>query len=174
MDGLSIVDVLSRWAHVGAAVVLVGGSVFTRFVLMPAAAGLQESEHVALRERVMGRWKKIVMAGILLLLASGFYNYLVVAAPSHKGDGLYHGLMGLKILLAFAAFFLASVLTGRSPKFDSLRANPARWIGVLILLTGAVIAIGGFLKVVSKPRIAVTSAPALHMHRSWSTDRQIP
>ncbi len=161
MDGLTLIDVLSRWAHVGAAVVLVGGSVFTRFVLMPAAAGLQESEHVALRERIMGRWKKFVMAGILLLLLSGFYNYLKVAVPAHKGDGLYHGLMGLKMLLAFAAFFLASVLTGRSPKFDAVRADAPKWLLVLLLLTGSVIAIGGFLKVVAKPRPADASVSIL-------------
>lgn len=104
MNGLTVVDVLSRWAHIGATIVLIGGVVFTRFVLMPAAEGLQESEHNALRERIMGRWRKFVMAGILVLLVSGFYNYLKVARPAHKGDGLYHGLMGAKMLLAFAAF----------------------------------------------------------------------
>ncbi len=165
MDGLTLIDVLSRWAHVGAAVVLVGGSVFTRFVLMPAAAGLQESEHIALRERIMGRWKKFVMAGILLLLLSGFYNYLKVAVPAHKGDGLYHGLMGLKMLLAFGAFFLASVLTGRSPKFDAVRADAPKWLVVLLLLTGSVIAIGGFLKVVAKPRPADASVSILQESR---------
>jgi len=161
MDGLTLIDVLSRWAHVGAAIVLVGGSVFTRFVLMPAAAGLQESEHIALRERIMGRWKKLVMAGILLLLLSGFYNYVKVGIPAHKGDGLYHGLMGLKMLLAFGAFFLASVLTGRSPQFDAIRADASKWLVVLLLLTGSVIAIGGFLKVVAKPRPAETSVSIL-------------
>lgn len=156
-----LVDVLARWFHVGAAVVLVGGSVFARFVLMPAAAGLQESEHVALRERIMGRWRKVVMGGILLLLVTGFYNYLAVTAPAHKGDGLYHGLMGVKILLAFGAFFLASVLSGRSPRFETVRENAAWWLGVLILLTGIVIAIGGYLKVASPPRPAAVSASAL-------------
>ncbi|MBX3440423.1 MAG: hypothetical protein KF861_23235 [Planctomycetaceae bacterium] len=161
MDSMMFVDILSRWVHVGASVVLVGGSVFLRFVLMPAAASLQESEHTALRERIMGRWKKIVMGGILLLLISGFYNYLKVTAPLHKGDGLYHGVMGTKILLAFAAFFLASVLTGRSPKFESFRANSSRWLGVLILLTAVIIALGGFLKVARPPQSAEPSASAL-------------
>ncbi len=161
MDGLTVVDVLSRWAHIGAAIVLIGGAVFTRFVLMPAAAGLQESEHDALRERIMGRWRKFVMAGILVLLVSGFYNYIKVAIPAHKGDGLYHGLMGTKILLAFGAFFLASVLAGRSPKFEHLRENSSRWLVVLILITATIVAIGGYLKVAVKPRPSSASASTL-------------
>jgi len=161
MGGLIWLDVLSRWAHVGAAVVLVGGSIFIRFVLMPAAAGLQESERQALRERIGGRWKKFVMAGIVLLLLSGFYNFFKLSIPSHRGDGFYHGVMGVKILLAFAAFFLASVLTGRSPRFDPIRANAAKWLGILILITATVVALGGVLKVASKPTTDTASASAL-------------
>src|SRR5690606_31355651 len=113
MDPLTILDVLSRWVHVGTAVVLVGGSVFMRYVLMPAAGtSLGDAEHEALRAQLITRWKKYVMVGIALLLISGFYNYVKVAIPQHKGDGLYHGLMGTKILIALAVFFLASVLTG--------------------------------------------------------------
>jgi uncharacterized membrane protein len=154
-------DVLSRWIHVGAAIVLVGGSVFTKFVLMPAAKGLQESEHVALRERIMGRWRKFVMAGILLLLLTGFYNYLVVARPAHKGDGFYHMVMGVKILLAFVAFFLASVLTGRSPRFESLRADSGKWLGVLILVSATVVALAGVLKTVATDQTGTSSASPL-------------
>ncbi|MCA9076346.1 MAG: hypothetical protein KDA93_15060 [Planctomycetaceae bacterium] len=161
MDGMTLIDVFSRWAHIGAAIVLIGGSVFTRFVLMPAATGLQESEHDALRERIMGRWRKFVMGGILVLLVSGFYNYIMVAIPAHKGDGLYHGLMGTKILLGIGAFFLASVLAGRSPRFEGLREQSAKWLGILILISAIVVAIGGFLKVAVKSRPAPDSASTL-------------
>ncbi len=163
MDGMTVLDVLSRWAHIGAAIVLIGGTVFTRFVLMPAAASLQESEHDALRERIMGRWRKFVMGGILVLIVTGFYNYIKVAIPAHKGDGLYHALMGTKILLAFGAFFLASVMAGRSPRFEHLRENASRWLGVLIFITAIIVAIGGFLKVAVKSRPAPASASVLQI-----------
>lgn len=149
MDPLTLVDILSRWAHVGAAVVLIGGSVFMRFVLMPAAAELPDDLHQALRARVIQRWKRIVMIGIALLLLSGFYNYIKIAIPAHKGDGLYHGLLGTKILLAFFAFFLASALTGRSPALERFRTDAKKWLLVLIALTAAVVAIAGYLKVTS-------------------------
>ena len=100
----------------------------------------------------MGRWKKFVAVGIVLFLISGFYNYLVVALPSHRGDEhkIYHMLMGLKIVLAFAVFFLASALTGRSKALESIRRNSMQWLGVMVLLAFATVAIAGFLKVVVK------------------------
>lgn len=139
--------VLMRWVHVGTAIVVLGGSVFMRFVLMPAAAPLPEADHDALRGRIMSRWRKIVMIGIALFLLSGFYNYLVVAVPGHKGDGLYHGLMGTKILLAFVVFFLASALTGRSKGLEGIRQSSRKWLAVTIVLAAITAAIGGYLKV---------------------------
>ena len=141
-----VLELLARWTHVGAAIVLMGGAIFTRFVLMPAAAELPDDQHLALKERLRVRWSKIVMWGILALLVSGFYNYFR-GMPTHKGQPLYHALVGTKMLLGFGAFFLASVLSGRSAKFAPLRANAKKWLGVLILLTAIISGIGGFLKV---------------------------
>ena len=140
-------DILSRVIHVGTAVVLVGGSVFMRFVLMPAASRLPEKEHFALREQVLGRWRKFVGVGIGLLIITGFYNYIHLAMPQHSGDGLYHGLMGVKVILAMVIFFIASALTGRSEALDRVRQNAKMWLAILILLATILIAIAGFLKV---------------------------
>ena len=143
-----VLDLLARWSHVGAAIVLMGGAIFTRFVLMPAAAELPEEQHLALKERLRVRWSKFVMWGIMALLASGFYNFFI-GMQQHKGQHppLYHILVGTKILLGFVAFFLASVLSGRSAKFAPLRANAKKWLVVLIAITALVSGIGGFLKV---------------------------
>jgi hypothetical protein len=143
-----VLDLLARWTHVGAAIVLMGGAIFTRFVLMPAAAELPEEQHLALKERLRVRWSKIVMWGIMALLVSGFYNFFS-GMQQHKGQQppLYHILAGTKMLLGFGAFFLASVLSGRSAKFAPLRADARKWLGVLIAITAIVSGIGGYLKV---------------------------
>jgi uncharacterized membrane protein len=146
MDPLLIVNILSRWVHVMTAIVLLGGAIYVRWVLMPAAAELPPEEHDALRARLKQRWKKIVMLGITLLLVTGFYNF-IVAIPAHKGQAVYHALMGIKILLAFAVFFIASVLVGRSAKFEPWRQNPKKWLGLLILLAAIVVGLGSVLKV---------------------------
>ena len=145
---MELIDVLFRWMHVGTAIVLIGGSVFMRFVLMPATVELPDSEQQALRQRIMQRWKKIVMIGILLLVVSGFFNYVRKIQTSELTP-LYNALMGMKILLAFGAFFLASALTGRSPALEKFRTDSKKWLLVLIALTAAVVAIAGFLKVTS-------------------------
>ncbi len=161
MDDLVALNVLSRWIHVGTAIVVVGGSFFLRYVLMPAAEGLPATEHDALRERLMGRWRKVVGIGIGLFLLSGFYNYVAVGIPGHKGNGLYHGLIGTKILLAFAIFFLASALSGRSAAFEGIRRNRGRWLAVTLLLAAIIIGISGFAKVALPPHEApVDSASA--------------
>lgn len=151
MEDLTALNVLSRWIHVGTAIVVLGGSVFLRFILMPAGEQLPDEQHDALRQAVLRRWKKFVMIGIVLFLASGLYNYLVVALPQHKGDKLYHPLMGTKILLAFGVFFLASALTGRAAAFEGLRRNRKKWLLITILLAALVVAISGFLKIAAPP-----------------------
>ena len=151
MEVLRLVDVLSRWTHVGTAIVILGGSVFLRYVLMPSARVLEANQHDQLRDQLMSRWKKFVMIGIALFLVSGFYNYFR-AMPVHKGDKLYHPLIGTKILLSLGVFFLASVLVGRSPKFEKMREQRGKWLAVTILLSALVVGMGGAAKVLCPPK----------------------
>jgi uncharacterized membrane protein len=141
-----ILDIVSRIVHVGSAITLVGGAVFTLFVLMPAAKQLSEESHDKLAAAVNGRWKQFVHTGILLFLISGFYNY-IRAIPSHQGDGLYHALVGTKILLSMAVFFIASALVGRSEKLETIRGKRATWLKILVLLAATIVGIAGFVKV---------------------------
>jgi uncharacterized membrane protein len=142
---MDVLSLLSRWTHIGTAIVLVGGTCFLRFVLAPAAAQLPDAEHQKLKELVMKTWKKFVHAGIALFLASGFYNYLVVQAP--KVDKRYHAVMGVKITLALGIFFLASALVGRSKSFEGMRKNAKFWQLVMIILAAAIVGISGYLKI---------------------------
>lgn len=151
-----LVALISRWIHIGTAIVLVGGLVFLRFVLAPAAAQLPDDAHAKLKELVLGTWKKFIHAGILFFLVSGFYNYLVVQAPSHQGDKLYHALMGTKILLALIIFFLSSALVGRSKAFAAMRSNSKLWQTVIVVLAAVIVGLSGFVKVAVKG----TSVPA--------------
>lgn len=151
-----LLPVLSRWAHVGAAVVLVGGTVFMLFALLPAAKELPEDVRNSLRERVMGTWRKFVGVAILLLLLSGIVNFYFVLKSDRldlaENKSLYHSLMGVKIILAMVVFFLASALTGRAKGLEGLRQKSGFWLGLNLTLAAVIIAIAGYLKV------AVTAA----------------
>ena len=100
------------------------------------------------------------MSGVGLLLISGFYNY-IRAIPKHKGDGLYHGLLGTKIILAFGVFFLASALVGRSKSFEPLRQARKKWLTITIVLATLVVLLGGVAKVATRsasPAVESTTA----------------
>lgn len=142
MDPELILAVISRWAHVGTAIVLVGGTAFLRLALIPALEG-DSSELVS---RIRERWKKVVHAGIALFILSGFYNFWLMI-PKHKGDSLYHPLVGIKILLAFVVFFLASALVGSKEGTKKFRDNPKKWTGIMLLLAAIIVGISGFVKV---------------------------
>ncbi len=146
MDNLFPLEVLGRFLHVAAAIVMVGGTVFMRFILMPAAKELPEAEHDQLRQRLLARWKRVVHIGIAMLLLSGLFNYMQ-QIPKHKGDGLYHALIGTKMLLAMVVFFIASALVGRSATFEKMRQNRAKWMGLIVLLSALIVGISGFAKV---------------------------
>lgn len=153
------IDIVSRIVHVATAIVLVGGTVFSAFVLLPSANQLSKESHDLLAAEIKGRWKRYVHLGILLFLVSGFYNYFR-AMGLHKGDGLYHGLIGTKMLLAFAIFFIASGLVGRSAKLQSMRDNRGFWLKTMVLMAAVIVAISGFAKV-RGPKTAKVEVPAI-------------
>jgi len=150
------IDTVSRVTHVSTAIALVGGTVFVLFVLIPATSTLLDTEEKTLRANVQQRWKRFVHVGIFLFIVSGFYNF-IAALPSHKGDGLYHALIGTKIILAFAMFFIASVLVGRSSAFHTMRQNRVFWLRILVLLAFSIVVISGFAKVRGTPQKPVAA-----------------
>jgi uncharacterized membrane protein len=141
-----ILDFLSRVVHVGTAITLVGGSLFMLLVLMPSAKELDDDAHQQLAASVVARWKRLVHIGVLLFLVSGIYNYMR-AIPNHRGDGVYHALLGIKMILALGVFFLAAALVGRSSKLQPIRDQRAKWLKVMVTLAAIIVAISGFVKV---------------------------
>lgn len=143
---------LMRWIHIGSAITVVGGTVFMLFVLLPAAKEILNEEHLKLRAAVLKRWKWFVHGGVALFLISGLFNYIVVMAPQHKGDGLYHALMGVKMLLAMSVFGLAEVLVGRSKLADKLRQNASKFLTINLVLATIIVMLSGFLRTIpAKP-----------------------
>lgn len=141
-----IVPVLFRWMHILSAVIAVGGLLFTRLVLMPAAqAALNDDEHSRLREKVIGRWKFAVMFCILFLLISGFYNLMTIGIPKGRVVPTYHMIFGIKFLLAMVVFFFASALTGRAKGLQGIRDKAMFWTGLTAILATIVVLLSGIL-----------------------------
>ncbi|MEX2559472.1 MAG: hypothetical protein WD403_06130 [Pirellulales bacterium] len=159
---LDYVGLVSRWLHMLAAITAVGGTIFMRLALMPSVATLPAEQRKTLHEAVRGRWSKFVMAAILFLLLSGLYNFITkLRSPGIHPDytGLYHGLFGVKFLLALAIFFIASALVGRSPALDRFRQNARFWMTANLVMAVIVVCISGVLRAV--PPKSPLSEPAL-------------
>jgi len=144
MDIWEIIAYPSRFLHIATAIVLIGGTTALRFAVLPALSG-QPPE---LTQAIRGRWRMFVHIGIAIFIATGFYNYgYVMVSGSHKGDGLYHALVGIKMMLAFGVFFLASVLVGRSEGTQKFRDEHTKWMTILLLIAFVIIGISSFVKV---------------------------
>jgi hypothetical protein len=141
-----IVPLLMRWLHVFGAIFLLGGTFYLRTVLLPATKELDGDAQKQLREGVMGRWRKILPILMLVLIVSGLYNFLAVTRFAHDGQSQYHMLFGIKFLLAFGVFMLASMLSGRKSISQKLQQNAGLWLGVTLLTGIIIVMIAGYMK----------------------------
>lgn len=138
--------IISRWFHIGAVIIAIGGTVFLRFVLHQAASRtLPEREHAAFTSALLARWSRVLHICITVILLSGTYN-AVVMLGRHKSQPVYHGLLGTKILLALILFFFAIAITGRSRAFAGLREHRAKWMTVNIAIAGTIVLLSNVLK----------------------------
>ena len=146
MELIEILAIAARWVHILSAITAVGGAIFMRFVLMPAAqAELSPESRASLHARLVARWKYIVRVCIGGLLATGSFNFYLALESGIKAP-LYHALFGIKLLMAFAVFFLAIALSGSGPGFSGLRTNAKKWSLVLISLAVLAVMTSGILR----------------------------
>jgi uncharacterized membrane protein len=146
MEDINFALLISRWLHIGAAIVAIGGVVFLRFVLNPSAAGtLGEREDQRLREAIRVRWKRFVHICIGLLLLTGGFNFVVLAMPPKVEPFPYHMIFGCKFILALMVFFLAGALVATGPQFAKMRQNSGRWLTLLVVLAALIVGVSGVL-----------------------------
>lgn len=139
--------IIGRWLHIFSASSLIGATVFQYLALQPAAATLSAEAHSQLREALVARWRKVVHPLSGMVLVSGLYNYIGVMIPLHKGDGLYHALLGVKMILGIVVLAISIMLVGRSKFSQSLRVNTRRFVGINLILVVIILMLGGFLRV---------------------------
>ena len=138
---IDIIALVSRWTHIFAAAVVVGGFAFWRFVVYPAMSTLAEADQTKMRERIAANLRPWALTSIVLLVLSGSYNFFRVV--SSGVDTTYHMAFGLKFLLALHVFGMLFVLS-TPPSGDPVRdAKRPRFVfgafvsGLLILAIAA-------------------------------------
>lgn len=173
MTGLEIVMLVLRWLHILSAIAMMGGAIFMRVALLPAAETLSAEAHEQLRSAMRPRWARVVMAASGLLLLSGFANFgITVAMYSFDKATLlgshYHLFFGVKFALALPVFYIAATLVGRSEAAQRVRANARFWLTLNLILATLVVCFGGVLRFTPRQLKAerATSQAAVDV-RSW-------
>lgn len=147
MEGIDYVALISRWLHIGAVVIAIGGAFFNRVVLTPAIESRMEGDAKAdLVEAIRRRWMMTVHACIAVLLLSGGYNLF----RAFKGglSSTYHIVFGIKFVLVLAVFAIAIMLTSKRP-YISTPGGARRAAGILVGLGLVIILLSGILRSLS-------------------------
>lgn len=159
VDVSEVLSIVLRVMHILAAGTAIGGTVFMRVALVPAAQTLADPERRKLLDAVRSRWAVPVMISITALLVSGLVN-LVVTVRNFEVSSTYHMLFGIKFLLALGVFYIASTLVGRSQAAERFRQQAGFWLAINTLLISLLVVLSAVLRSMDKPPKA-TLAPAL-------------
>ncbi len=140
MDDIQWLTLISRWVHVSAAIIIIGGAAFLRFVMMPGANRTTDEDISGQLPEAEGRrWGRIVHICAAVLLVTGTIS-LVSLAIIPKIDPLpYHPVFTVKLLASLAVFFIACALVGRGNSFAKMRRESARWLTALLALAVLVV-----------------------------------
>jgi len=128
-----ILTAIMRWVHISSVVTLIGGIVYARFVMIPAATSLASDARTALDEGAARHFRPVVFAAIAGLVISGVFNFL--SKPGHSV--LYHALFGVKMLLALHVFSVAILVTAPKNPRRARQLFGAAISGLLIVLIAA-------------------------------------
>ncbi len=136
LAGDQIAGMLSRCLHIAAAIVLVGGLFYARFVLQPTVEGAGEAWRLTAR-----RFRPYLFAAPAVLLITGLYNLI---AKTELPPG-YHAWFGMKGLLAAHIFAVCLIAGARGG------AIARRSLTALVISAGLLVALSAVLRMLSMP-----------------------
>ncbi len=144
ITGPYVIQLVSRVLHILSAVILIGGLFYIRTILSPAGA---EACFAGRR----GVWAKWVGIATLLLLVTGFYNFIIIIGESKAEGGVklpptYHMLFGVKFLLAIMVMFIAAILAGKTEAAERFRGQMGKWLNIGWLAAVAIIVVAAILR----------------------------
>ncbi len=99
---MSLVDALIMWAHLLAASIWVGGSIFIGIVLAPLLKTFSDSVEgrLSIMIRVGRKFNKLGVPSLIILIATGLYNSAsFIAKPSMIFSSTYGEVLIIKVIL---------------------------------------------------------------------------
>jgi len=164
------VGILFRWLHILPAAIVVGGTLFMRFVLLPASGAISDDQHERLAQALRSKWSTLLNACMAMLIVSGLYN-VVTTVKRYDLPAYYHPLFGVKFLLALVIFYIAVMLSGRSAAARRMQKNARFWLSVNSALVVLIVLIGGVLRMAERsPKSAEPDRRSSRLHEDRPQD----
>ena len=136
-----------QWLHLLSAILAVGGTVFLRFVLLPAAQSLDEVQRQMLTAAVLRRFRPVLWGSIIVLFLTGLYNVGTVAIRGGLASAPdYLHILVTKIFLAFVIFGFAFLLTVPGEIFSGMKTRRKQWLAVNAVLGVIVVLLSAYLR----------------------------
>ncbi|HEY7389141.1 MAG TPA: hypothetical protein VH640_11575 [Bryobacteraceae bacterium] len=98
---------ISLWIHLSSIVLLIGGAIGCRLSLRSAATVMAQESVQKFGDAAATRFRRVILLTIVLLVATGIYNYVHTGAHSVR----YHILLAIKLLLVLHIFAATLVST---------------------------------------------------------------
>ncbi len=142
-----------RYMHILGAIIMMGGAIYIRFILMDASQFLPGDQRAELLSAAKRKWSRWVMLGTALLLLSGLTNMGLASRQEFSGlatSAQYNMLLGIKLILALPIFFVAALLSGKSALAQKIEQKSTFWLNVCLVLALIMVLMGGYLRFVSR------------------------
>lgn len=162
MTGQQILEFVLRFLHMVGAAGLLGAILFMRFGLWGAVASAPQKErefYLSCFNAASRKFAPWVGIFALCVLISGIYNMMAAMRFDYPGK-YYNPVVGVKLLLGLAVIGLLSVLCGRTATAEKFRKNAAMWLDLCLILSLAIVLMGGLLRIAERTPKAASTAVA--------------
>ena len=134
--------IIARFIHISSVVILAGGLIYARQVLVPTLNALPEAVRTAAAAQSQRQFRNPLFTLLALIVGSGLYNFFT---GPHHGPA-YQGWFGVKMLLV-AHIAAVGILWATSPYGDvQIEGKAKRRLLSLTISALLVVAISAYLR----------------------------
>jgi len=138
MNWEAVVVIVSRWLHIVAACMALGGLFFMRVLVPIGISSLDPETRHATFLRLRRVFKMVIHSAILIFLITGIYNSTLNWQAYSRNREVMHALWGAHVIMALVVFSIALyVLAGKEPPVAHRRYMAMNLVLMLLLIGAA-------------------------------------
>lgn len=131
-----LIRLLSRFIHIWCVIVILGGVVYSRLVLVPVLNTLPEDVRMQSAAGAQLKFRTPLFILLALVVLSGLYNFFAYTGPRH--GQAYQIWFGIKMLLV-AHILATAILWSTSPYGDARVGDKSKRRLLSLTISGAIV-----------------------------------